>query len=117
MYREISIQRLSAGSIFKLVAIGLFGTIIPFSALMGIPALFGAQTVTWNRTAITGLAGLLASPFIGAFLALLLTIFLGCSMAFGLWVYSKFRPLALLVKDPEPPGPFTALSLDPPASE
>jgi hypothetical protein len=98
MYKEITIQRLSAGSLFKLAAIGLFVTIVPFSVLMGFGALFGASTINWDQQAITGTAGLIASPFIGALTALILTMILGCSMAFGVWLFSLCRPLTLLVK-------------------
>jgi len=98
MYKEITIQRLSAGSLFKLSAIGLFATIVPFSVLLGFGALFGASTINWDQQAITGTAGLIASPFIGALTALIFTMILGCSMAFGVWLFSLFRPLSLLVK-------------------
>ncbi|NWJ41376.1 MAG: hypothetical protein HXX12_10440 [Geothrix sp.] len=117
MFREITIQRLSAGSLFKLSAIGLFTTLIPFSILMGFGALFGASTVTWNQQAITGVAGLIASPFIGAFIALIFTMFLGCSMAFGLWLFSQFRPLTLLVKELDEVVPNPALNSDPATSD
>lgn len=105
MFREITVQRLSAGTLFKLAAIGLATTIVPFSTLMGVAALFGASTVTWNQQAITGLAGLMASPFIGLFIVLVFTMFLGSSMAFGLWLFSKFKPMTLLVKEAKEEGP------------
>lgn len=98
MFQEIAVQRLSAGSIFKLVAIGTSVTFIPFSVLMGCFALFGANTVTWNNESIHGITGLLASPFIGIFISLIFTLFLGSFIALGLWVFSKFRPITLLVK-------------------
>lgn len=98
MFNEITVRRLSAGSTFKLVAIGLLATFVPFSTLMGCFAFFGADTLTWNKEQIHGITGLLVSPFIGLFIALLFTLFAGSAMAFGLWLYSKFRPLTLLVK-------------------
>ncbi|HLO66298.1 MAG TPA: hypothetical protein VK188_04725 [Holophaga sp.] len=99
MFREITVQRLTAGSIFKLAAIGMFGFLVPFSLLMGVGALFGASTVTWNQQPITGLAGLAASPFIGAFVAAIFTLLLGAFMALGLGLFSLVRPLTLLVKE------------------
>jgi ABC-type spermidine/putrescine transport system permease subunit II len=98
MFKEITVQRLSAGTLFKLAGVGLAITLISFSSVMGIFAFFGASTVTWNHQQLTGWSGLIASPFIGAFVAVLFTGILGCCMAFGLWLYSKFRPLKLLAK-------------------
>jgi hypothetical protein len=98
MFKEIIVQRVSTGTLFKLAGLGLTLTLIPFSILMGCLALFGASTVTWNEQPLTGVAGLLASPFIGAFVTGVFTIFLGACMALGLWLYSSFRPLTLRVK-------------------
>ncbi len=107
MFREITVHRLSAGTVFKLVATGLASTIIPFSVLMGFLSLFGASTVTWNQQTVTGVYGLIASPFIGLVVVLFLTMFLGSCVTFGLWMFSKLRPMTLLVKDIEPSGqPF-----------
>lgn len=98
MFESITIQRLSVGSVYKIFAIGCACSFIPFSVLMGVLALFGQNTVTWNGRALVGITGLVASPFIGVFLAALLTGFLGTMAAFGLWVFSKFREFTLTVK-------------------
>jgi hypothetical protein len=74
---------------------------IPFAMLMGVFALFGFQTLTWNHEPVTGIKGLVASPFIGLFLAALFTAFMGVCLSFGLWLFSKVRPLSLsVVEDP-----------------
>ena len=98
MFNEITIQRISAGTTFKMVAIGMLITFVPFTVLMGFFALFGANTISWNNENIHGVNAILASPFIGLLIALIFTLILGSAMAFGLWVYSNFRPLTLLVK-------------------
>lgn len=98
MFKEITVQRLSAGTLFKLAGVGLAITLVLFSSVMGVCALFGASTVTWNHQHLTGWPGLIASPLIGLFLAALFTVLLGCCMVVGLWLYSKFRPLTLLAK-------------------
>jgi hypothetical protein len=95
--RTITIRRFSTGSVFRIVAAGSFLSLIPFACLMGVLALFGLHTVMWNQQPLTGLKGLLAAPFIGLFLAALFTAFFGVSLAFGLWLYSKIRPLTLQV--------------------
>jgi hypothetical protein len=98
MFKEITVQRISTGTLFKLAGLGLTLTLIPFSILMGCLALYGFETVRWNEEPLTGVTGLLASPFIGAFVTGAFTIFLGACMALGLWLYSWFRPLTLRVK-------------------
>ena len=95
--RTLSIRRLSTGSVFRLAAIGFSCSLIPFALLMGVFALFGFHTVTWNHQPLTGVKGLLGSPFIGLFLAALFTAFIGVCLSLGLWIYSKFRPLTLQV--------------------
>lgn len=98
MYESIKIKKISTGSIFKIMAIGTLFSIIPLSIFMGIFALFGANTVSWNAKPITGLAGLAASPFIGLFISLLFTGFFGTLVAFGLWIFSKFGTIQIKLK-------------------
>ena len=98
MYREIKVQRISTGSVFKLVGVGFGLSIVPFSLVMGVLALFGSATVNWNNQPVVGIAGLLASPFIGLFLTGLFTMLFGSAIALGLWLYSRARPIRLVVK-------------------
>ena len=98
MFREISVQRLSAGTLFQLAGIGLATTFLPFVVLSACFALFGLSPVTWNEEPLTGVWGLLAATFIGLFFTALLTIFLGSCMVFGLLIYSFFKPLKILAK-------------------
>ena len=95
--RTLIIRRFSTGSVFRIVAAGAFLSVIPFACFMGVFALFGFHTVTWNNESIVGFRGLLASPLIGLFLAALFAGFFGVFLAFGLWLYSKIRPLTLLI--------------------
>jgi hypothetical protein len=95
--RTLTIRRFRTGSVFRIVAAGAFLSLVPFACFMGVFALFGFHTVTWNHQPITGIAGLLASPLIGVFLAALFTGIFGVCLAFGLWLYSKIRPLTLQV--------------------
>jgi len=96
----LTIRRFQRGSVFRIVAAGAFLSLVCFSCLMGVFALFGFDTVTWNREPITGL---LASPLIGILAAALFTAFFGLS--FGLWLYSRLRPLTLHVVDEPANGP------------
>jgi hypothetical protein len=98
MFQEITVERLSVKSIFKLVALGLLLSVVPFTTLMGVFALFGANTVTWNQEHIHGLMALITAPLIGVFVSLVITLFVGSLISLGLWVFSKYKPLTLKVK-------------------
>ena len=104
--RPLTIQRLSTGSVFRIVAPGAFFSLVPFAVLMGVFALFGFKTVSWNQQPVLGVSGLLVSPLIGAFIAAVFTAFAGVALSFGLWLYSKWQPLRLQVYDEpaRPPG-------------
>ena len=95
MKTELRIERLSFGTVYKIMALGLAASFIPFSFLMGTLAYFGAGTVTWNGQALTGVSGLLASPFIGLFVSLSFTLVLGTMVSIGLWIVSKLRPIRI----------------------
>lgn len=98
MFQELTVERFSVKSIFKLVALGLLLSVVPFSALMGLFALFGANTVTWNNEHIHGISALIAGPLMGVFISFVFTLFFGTFMSFGLWLYSKVRPLTVKIK-------------------
>ncbi|WP_180937482.1 hypothetical protein [Herbaspirillum seropedicae] len=98
MFEQIKIQRLSMSSIYKLLAVGTTFSLVPFSTLMGVLSLFGAQTITWDGKHLIGYDGLIASPFIGLFLSAFITLFMGTMCCIGLWLYSLWRPLSLKVE-------------------
>ncbi|WP_050477908.1 hypothetical protein [Herbaspirillum rhizosphaerae] len=95
MFETMEIKRFSFGTVYKILAIASGFSMVPISVLMGLFAFFGAETIVWNGQHLTGLMGLIASPFVGIMLALIFTGFLGTLFACGLWLYSKFRPLEI----------------------
>lgn len=99
MYSRFSVQRLSAGSIFKIMFVGLAASLVPLGILFGILAASGFDTVHWNGEALHGVAKLVTGPLLGLLSALMFSVFFGSAIAVGLWVYSKLRPLSLKEKD------------------
>ncbi len=99
MFTAISTHRLSVGSVYKLWLIGLSVSMVSLGVLFGVLAMFGFNTVTWNEQPLHGVAGLIGGPLLGVFVALLFTAIFGSAAALGLWLYSKFRPITLLVKN------------------
>ena len=100
MYEEIIVQRLSMGSLFKLLIIGLSLTFFPICILFGVMAFFGTSTIQWNNEYVYGLSGLLVSPVIGVMLVAMMSCFVGFATGIGLWLYSQFRPISLVIKKP-----------------
>ncbi len=92
-------QRLTAGSVYKLTAIGIGCSVIPFTILIGISGLFGGTGLKWNGHPVAGFTGLIASPLIGLFIATVFTLFAGTSCAIGLWIFALFKPLELHAYD------------------
>ena len=93
MFETTTITRFSFGTVYKILAIASSFSLVPLSVLMGLFAFFGAETIVWNGQHLTGLMGLIASPFVGLILSLIFTGFLGTLFACGLWLHSKLRPL------------------------
>ncbi|EPX98852.1 MULTISPECIES: hypothetical protein [Ralstonia] len=99
MFREIRVRRVSSGSLLKLIAIGLYLSLVPFSLACGVLSLFGIGGVMWNGKPLYGVSALVASPFVGVFAATMLTVVVWAGCSFGLWVFSKYRPIVLELKD------------------
>jgi hypothetical protein len=99
--QEVLIRRISVGTVFKLVGVGLMFSLLPFTILMGCTAALGLNSLSWNNEPLTGWVALVASPFIGLFLVAMFTMFLGTATAFGLWVYSWLGPFGISYKPAE----------------
>ncbi len=62
---------------------------------MGVLALFGMNTVTWNESQLYGFWGLVAGVLIGVVMSFFMTAFLGTASVVGCWIYSKFDPIRI----------------------
>jgi len=63
---------------------------------MGVFALFGFDTVTFNDVHYTGIKGLLVSIPMGIFLALMFTCFIWLFGILGLWVNSHLKGVTIV---------------------
>ena len=95
MNNKIIVRRLRGGTLFKLIFIGSLAFFLPFFLLMGVLALFGASTITWNEQPLTGFPGLISSPFMGLLVALPFSTLGWVVIFIGLWIYSRFKPIEL----------------------
>ena len=99
---RIAFSRLTAGSLFKIGYLALFGFMLPLFLLFGILALMGMDTVTVNGRYVHGVGGLVAAVV----MAFLFPAFLAAFMALG----------GMLVRMLWGPGPSLELRPDAAAS-
>jgi hypothetical protein len=79
----------------KLSAVSAFTSLLPFGFLVGISALFGVNSVMFEGQSLVGWIGLFVGVAMAVFVAGLVTFFAASFGYFGLWLYSRFRPITL----------------------
>lgn len=101
----ISLKKMSAGSIYKILLLGLTYSLVPLGLFNGILAAVGVNLLTlrWNGEAVHGFSAIIISPIFCFILALVLTGIVGSLVWLGLWIYSQFRPLTLRVSSTDQP--------------
>lgn len=97
--QTISCRGLSVGSLFKILFIGLLIPIFLISVIYGVFALFGFDTVTFDGKHVYGIVGLLVALVIGIVLPSIMSAVLWLLILLGVWVYTRFRPITLKLKD------------------
>ncbi|EHR1005903.1 hypothetical protein [Vibrio parahaemolyticus] len=103
MKMEITAKKISKRSLFKMLFIGLSLGFFVFFLICGVASMFGAETVKWDETPVTGTSGLLLALAIWPVFSLFFTLFMWCFAAFGLWMYSLVKPLNLVFTEvPKP---------------
>jgi hypothetical protein len=99
--KKICARKITKGSLYKLLLIGIS---IPFSLfflICGIASMFGANTVHWGEKPITGIMGLISAVLMYPVFCLIFAGLAWLCIAFGLWIYSKFRTIELFFVDDE----------------
>ncbi|MCX4186646.1 hypothetical protein [Methylophaga sp. OBS4] len=87
----LHIARIRGASIVKLILLGSTIGWALLTSIFGIAALFGVEVVQWNDQYVTGIKGLIVSPFIGAIVGVLFGLFSAIFTYVGLRIYSLFR--------------------------
>ncbi|EPQ8317641.1 hypothetical protein ACUWOJ_004276, partial [Vibrio vulnificus] len=57
MEMEITVKKISKRSLFKMLFIGFSLSFFVFFLMCGIASIFGAETVKWEDTPVTGVSG------------------------------------------------------------
>jgi hypothetical protein len=97
--KVIASYGLTAGSLYKLLIIGLFIPIFILGLSLGIAGYFGYATVTFNDHQVFGFQAFMVSSMIGIFLPILLSAVLWCFIAFGVWVWTRVWKMNLTIKE------------------
>ena len=103
----VNAEKISKGSFFKLLFIGLSLGLFVFFLICGIAAFFGSETVKLENEPIKGIKGLFLAIAIWPVFSLFITCFFWCFGVFGLWLYSFFKPINIRFK-----GTITVLESD-----
>ena len=91
----IHIKRIKAGSLFKLVAIGVFSVMIPLIIFFGILALLGFKTINVNGQQVYGLAGLLAAIFMAPIFSLIFSVLVWIALYVGIFIFGQYKPITI----------------------
>lgn len=95
---EVTFKKISKGSLFKLLATGLFTGFFVMFTVFGVAALFGADTVKWNDVPVHGFSGFLLSWALWFVFSLFFTVFNWLICILGLWLFSFKQNLTLKFK-------------------
>jgi len=97
--KTIESRGLSAGSLYKLLFIGLLIPLFIFSVACGVASFFGYSTVTFNDQQVFGLKGLIVGSILGIVIPVIMAAILWCLMAFGVWAWTRVRKINLTIKE------------------
>ncbi len=100
-HMKIRARNISGGSLYKLLLIGISTPLLLFILLCGIASLFDADTVHWGDKPITGIWGLISAVIMYPVSCVMSAAFAWLGIAFGLWIYSRFRKIEITFVDGE----------------
>ncbi len=95
MTHTLRVKRLRGSSILKLILLGNVISLMLLCGVLGVPAVFGVEILSWNGEYITGPFAFVMRPLMGLFAGVLLGLFLGLFTYVGLRVFSLFQSLEL----------------------
>ncbi len=98
--KVLRVKKISAGTVYKMVAIGLGTLFVVFGVISGIMGVMGVDTgLTFNNQPVTGIKAIVIAPLFSLIGALIMTAIFGSMVVLGLWIYSFFKPLKIEYED------------------
>ena len=93
--QKIRVRRIKAGSLFKLVTIGVFSAIVPLFIFFGVLALFGFRTVYINHRQVYGFEGLIAALIMAPIFSLIFSVLAWIALYIGIFFFGNFKPITI----------------------
>jgi len=93
--QTITLRRIKAGSLFKLVFLATATVIVPLFLFFGLLALFGANTVSVAGEHVTGIKGLVSAVIMAPLFVIIFSLFAWFGAYVGIRCWGLFRPLSL----------------------
>lgn len=97
--KTLTTRGLSAGSLYKLLYIGLAIPFFIIGLATGLAAFFGKDAVTYNDQYVYGVKGLIVGVVSGILSPILTAIGLWILMMIGIWLWTRFKPIDLTYKE------------------
>lgn len=98
--KVLEVKKISVGTVFKIVAIGLSTLFVIFGVISEIMGVMGFDTgITFNNQPVTGIKAIVLAPLFSLIGALIMTAIFGSMIALGLWIYSFFKPIKIEYED------------------
>jgi len=91
----LKVRRITFGSLFTLLFVGMGSWIIPLIFISGIIGFFGGDVLKSDKVYVHGWQALLTGVVGGPLASVIFSFFASCFYYPGLWIYSFFRPLSL----------------------
>lgn len=95
---NVTANKITKGSIFKIYFIGLAGGFFAMFFIFGVLAIFGAETVRWEQKPITGFMGFILAMIMWPLFSFFFAGFMWVISILGLWLYSLIRPITISFK-------------------
>jgi len=96
---DITAKKITKGSVFKIYFIGLAGGFFVLFFILGVLAIFGAQTVTLGEQPIIGIMGFIAAMVMWPIFSFFYAVSMWLISILGLWLYSFVKPITISFKD------------------
>jgi hypothetical protein len=96
--QELEIHRFSVVSVFKIVGIGLFFSLMPVLVIVGIACGLGLLNMHYNGQVLHGWWPVVMAPVFGLFFVAALSTFVSIAMLLGLWLYSLIAPIVIVFR-------------------
>ena len=95
--RTIEIRKITAGTVYKLVSVGMLFAALPVGLPMGIMGAFGYDVILLNGEYVYGITAFITAPVLACLMSQVFTLFFGTFICLGLWIYSRIKRMNIRI--------------------